>query len=198
MIYLDNGHGGMIAGKYVTAPDKMYCFGEECIYEGEFNRQVVYRVMESLDLMGIPYVNVCPEIRDVSLQTRTDRANKDWIERGMPKSIFLSIHANAGGGRGAEAFTYPGDSPADRYADILLNNMNLIGRIRTDESDGDLDKEAKFHVLRETLMPAVLLECAFMDNKSDFDKLISRDFRQKCADMVSLSLHEINEKYLKL
>ena len=40
-------------------------------------------------------------------------------------------------------------------------------KYRLDYSDGDVDKEANFYVLRKTKMPAVLLEMWFFDNYND-------------------------------
>ena len=46
------------------------------IYEGEFNRAIVNGIIERLTYLKIPYVNIAPEYRDVTLKTRVNRANK--------------------------------------------------------------------------------------------------------------------------
>ena len=44
--------------------------------------------------------------------------------------------------------------------------------MRTDFSDGDLDKERRFYVLTKTKMPAVLTENFFMDNFEEFKNIL--------------------------
>jgi len=58
-------------------------------------------------------------------------------------------------------------------------------RLRKDSSDGDLDKEAHFYVLKNTKMPAVLIECAFMDTLSpDFNLMMCESCRCRIADAI--------------
>ena len=49
---------------------------------------------------------------------------------------------------------------------------------------------ANFHVLRETHMPAVLCECAFMDNLREANLLLSDAFRRECADEICKGICE--------
>lgn len=172
IVLLDNGHGGLINGKYVT-PGKRKNWGKEgVIYEGEFNRAIVNGLIEKLTFLKIPYVNITPEYRDVTLYTRVNRANKYPAK----KSFYLSIHSNAGGGHGCEFFTSPGVTTSDQIATILGEEYKKVfpkRRLRTDYSDGDLDKERRFYVLTKTKMPAVLTENFFMDNLEEFQNILN-------------------------
>jgi len=164
-ILLDNGHGGIINGEYQTAGKRSpeWKDGSQ-LFEGEFNRAIVNGIIEELTILKIPYVNIVPELKDISLETRTNRANE------YDDSIYISIHSNAGGGSGFEAYTYYGESKSDGYAAIFYNAFTKefpTLNARTDYSDGDVDKEANFYVLRTTKMPSVLLEILFMDNFSE-------------------------------
>src|SRR5699024_8190415 len=47
------------------------------------------------------------------------------------------------------------------------------------------DKQANFHVLRESGMPAVLLEIMFIDTKKDADLLKNATFKQDMANGIS-------------
>ena len=171
IVLLDNGHGGLINGEYQT-PGKRKDWGSQgIIYEGEFNRAIVNGIIEQLTELQIPYVNIAPEYWDVRLETRVKRANTYPSD----SCFYLSIHSNAGGGYGSEFFTSPGNTRSDRIATIFgeeykkaFPNENL----RTDFSDGDLDKERRFYVLTKTKMPAVLTENFFMDNFREFDEIL--------------------------
>jgi N-acetylmuramoyl-L-alanine amidase len=182
IVLLDNGHGGLINGEYVT-PGKRKDWGDDgIIYEGEFNRAIVGGIIEQLTKLNIPYVNIAPEYWDVRLETRVKRANAY-----PPGSCFyLSVHSNAGGGSGSEFFTSPGSTKSDAIATIFGEEYQREfpnRRLRTDFSDGDLDKERRFYVLTRTKMPAVLTESFFMDNHEEFKNILNtREGRQKIVN----------------
>jgi len=100
--------------------------------------------------------------------------------------IYLSVHSNAGGGNGSEVFTSPGSTRSDDIATIFGQEFQKEfpdRKLRTDFSDGDLDKERRFYVLTKTKMPAILTESFFMDNFEEFrDILNTREGRQKIID----------------
>jgi N-acetylmuramoyl-L-alanine amidase len=52
-------------------------------------------------------------------------------------------------------------------------------------------KAADFHVLRETEMTAVLVECGFMTNKGDAELLKKASFRRLCGKEIALALADV-------
>ena len=76
IVLLDNGHGGLINGKYQTLGKRKDWGNNGIIYEGEFNRAIVNGIIQELTRLKIPYVNIAPEYWDVRLETRVKRANK--------------------------------------------------------------------------------------------------------------------------
>lgn len=182
IVLLDNGHGGLINGIYQTKGKRKDWGNEGIIYEGEFNRAIVTGIIEQLTELKIPYVNIAPEYWDVRLETRVSRANK---YAHLP-CFYLSVHSNAGGGHGSEMFTSPGDTKSDKIATIFgeeYKNVFPNNKLRTDFSDGDLDKERRFYVLSKTKMPAVLTESFFMDNFDEFKNILNtREGRQRITN----------------
>jgi len=182
IVLLDNGHGALINGEYQT-PGKRKDWGDDgIIYEGEFNRAIVNGIIEELTYYKIPYVNIAPEYWDVRLETRVKRANK----YPASKCFYLSVHSNAGGGNGSEFFTSPGNTKSDQIATLFGEAYKEAfpdRKLRTDFSDGDLDKERRFYVLTKTKMPAVLTENFFMDNLEEFQNVLNtREGRRKIID----------------
>ena len=194
IVLLDNGHGGLINGNYTT-PGKRKDWGAQgIIYEGEFNRAIVNGIIEQLTLLKIPYVNLAPEYWDVRLETRVRRANLYPAN----DSFYLSVHSNAGGGHGSEFFTSPGSTRSDAMATtfgIEFKREFPDRRLRTDYSDGDLDKERRFYVLTKTKMPAVLTENFFMDNLEEFQSILNtREGRQRIVDYHVKAIVKIKEE----
>ncbi|QTD39029.1 N-acetylmuramoyl-L-alanine amidase [Polaribacter batillariae] len=182
LVLLDNGHGSLINGEYQTQGKRKDWQEKGIIYEGEFNRAIVNGIIEQLTFYKIPFVNIAPEYWDVRLETRVKRANRFYTR----KCFYLSVHSNAGGGHGSEIFTSPGNTKSDKIATIFGEEFKEEfpnRRLRTDFSDGDLDKERRFYVLTKTKMPAILTENFFMDNFEEFrDILNTKEGRQKIVD----------------
>lgn len=183
IVLLDNGHGGIINGEYQTSGKRSPVWSDGTqLFEGEFNRSIVNRIIEMLTELRIRYISIVPELSDISLLTRVKRANK-VMDDG---TFYLSIHSNAGGGKGFEVFTSPGKTASDRIATIFGEEFKKkfpSEKLRTDYSDSDLDKEANFYVLKKTRMPAVLTENFFMDNETECREiLMSKDGRDKIAE----------------
>lgn len=181
----DPGHGGIVGGVYQTPGKRSPDLGKGVLFEGAFNRWIVNRLQEKLDRLSIPYYNVCPELEDVKLETRTLRANN--IYASDKNTYLLSIHANAGGGVGIEGYTTIGKTPSDSLGEKFLWNLRLKlkdRKFRLDMSDGDLDKESDFWVLRKSNCPAVLLELGFMDNQIDYDYLFSEEGIDNMVDAL--------------
>lgn len=173
VVLLDNGHGGLINGAPQTVERRSHALPNGArLYEGEFNRAIVNGLIQELTFLNIPYVNICPEIRNVTLTTRVRRAN---IYKNEKNVFLVSVHSNAGGGRGSEFFTSRGRTKSDPIANIFAEeyiNEFPDRRLRTDLSDGLLGKEANFTILKKTAMPAILSENFFFDNKEEVENIL--------------------------
>ncbi|MGB5819935.1 MAG: N-acetylmuramoyl-L-alanine amidase [Saonia sp.] len=195
IVLLDNGHGGLVNGKYQTLGKRSpkWADGSQ-LYEGEFNRAIVNGIVQALTRLKIPYVNIAPEYRDVSLATRMKRAN----EYSAGSSFYLSVHSNAGGGHGSEIFTSPGDTKSDKIASLFGEEFKKEfpeRTLRTDYTDGDLDKERRFYVLTRTKMPAILTESFFMDNEEECKSiLMTKEGRERVIAYHINAIMEVQQK----
>lgn len=118
---------------------------------------------------------------NVALATRVGAANK-WSA-----DLYLSIHHNAGinggSGGGIVAYSHPKSSKAsvewrDAFYDALIAHTGLKGNRSTPKATAD------YYVLRETTMPAVLLELGFMDSSADVPVILTDAYAQKCARAI--------------
>jgi len=194
-VILDAGHGGVIDGQYQTAGKRSPKWSRGVLYEGMFNRWVVNRIIEKLDRANIPYYHLAPELTDTSLKTRVKRANKIYKEDR--DTYILSIHANAGGGKGIEGFTTKGNTRSDAIGEMfmrtLIDRMDRLQNFRVDTSDGDLDKEANFYILRKPAAPAFLLEAGFMDHQKDYANLWDENYLSSLVQSLFLTIKQIYE-----
>ncbi|MCO7125201.1 peptidoglycan-binding protein [Sporolactobacillus shoreicorticis] len=76
-------------------------------------------------------------------------------------TLAVSIHLNAGGGTGIEVYQY--DSKTDAVATRVLNHICAITGLRS----RGIKKNTSLYVLRNTKPQAILVECGFVDTKTD-------------------------------
>lgn len=196
-VILDNGHGINTAGK--RSPDGR-------LREYAWAREIVKRIKNKLDLLGIESYVLVPEQTDISLEERVRRANKIHSEqkKNGKTVILLSIHCNAAGrgewlnARGWSAWTSRGKTESDKIASCFYEAAHEILdpkklKIREDKSDGDPDWESNFYIIYRSTMPAVLTENFFQDNKEDVEYLLSEEGKNDCVNIHIKGL----QKYLK-
>lgn len=118
---------------------------------------------------------------DKSISERAAEANEFGAD------IYVSVHHNAGigggSGGGVMAYVYTRvDDTTRRLQTVLYDELaaatGLRGNRVTPKSTGD------FGELRMTRMPAVLLECGFMDSTTDVPIILTREFAEKAAEGI--------------
>jgi len=198
----DNGHGGIIDGVYQTAGKRSPVWDDGTVlYEGEFNRAIVNRLMDLCDKAGIDCINLVDTQEDVSLSKRTEKANdifRQQRDKDGKSCIYVSVHANGFSQESAHGwgvYTSEGETKSDKIATILFNkaqNEFPDEKMRKDTKDGDVDKEANFWVLRKTVMSAILSENFFMTNYSNCHKyLLSEEGRDRIAKIHFEMIQEV-------
>ena len=201
---LDNGHGGVIDGIYQTPGKRSPVWPDGTqLYEGEFNRAIVNRLVKLCNDSGIECVNLVDTQEDVPLEDRTDEANDIYRKRldEDGKCIYVSIHANGfsdESANGWEVYTSVGETKSDTIATVLYEKAEKEfpnEYMRKDTySDGDVDKEANFWVLSKTVMPAILSENFFMTNYDNcHNYLQSEEGRDRIAKIHFEMIKQIEE-----
>lgn len=175
---LDSGHGGIDPqGNYVTAPDKMYEHPDgTIIYEGKFNREVRDELIQLIIYdKQMEWFIVNHGYKNMSLGERVKYANQ--LQEIHGRCIFVSIHGNAGGGKGFEVYTSVGETESDKIADVWIEEMNKIFPDKVDRGEKDRD----FYVIKNTTCPAILTESFFMDTLEDAKLMLSDSGQHKVA-----------------
>ena len=118
---------------------------------------------------------------DVSLSKRANAANA-W-----GADLYLSIHHNAGmnggSGGGIVAFCHPNAGSSTKgWRDALY--MELIQLTGLKGNRAEPLSTANFQILRQTKMPAVLLELGFMDSSTDVHAILTDTYAKSCAQAI--------------
>ena len=179
LIALDNGHGIRTPGKRTpkwTDGTKSIYTKNDFMREWEFNRGVVKRLKVELERNGFKVLEVSPTDIDTSIIRRTRAANLAKAD------IYVSVHANALGNvwnekvNGIETLT-SGKGESLALGKILQKHMVWASGLR----DRGLKDGSWLGVVKGTHMPAVLVECGFMDNPAEAKMLNMAEYRQQMA-----------------
>jgi N-acetylmuramoyl-L-alanine amidase len=118
------------------------------------------------------------------LQARVDVANNAGAR------LFVSIHANSYINSGPYGTTCYISKPGDvAFARIIARELASDGT----KDDGII--KSHLYVTLHTLMPAVLIETAFLSNPSDLALLTSSAWRQKVAQSIADGIDLYNQQY---
>lgn len=150
-IFLGVGHGGSDPGAVANG-----------LREKDLNLAIALACRDVLERHGITV-----------LMSRTKDENDDISEEirecnAYSPDLAIDIHNNAGGGNGAEVYYYHGGGTSKVLAQNILNDIVKIGQnsrgIKTKLNANGSDY---YGFIRQTKAPAVIVECAFIDNKTD-------------------------------
>lgn len=92
--------------------------------------------------------------------------------------LDISIHLNAGGGTGVEVWCY--DEKTSKIATAICTNVSAALGIK----NRGVKYSKKLYVLRKTKSPALLVECSFVDNQTDYDHWDA----DKCGDAIASAI----------
>ncbi|SHI13500.1 N-acetylmuramoyl-L-alanine amidase, partial [Clostridium collagenovorans DSM 3089] len=193
-IIIDAGHGGSDPGASSVIDGVTY-------REEEVNLKVAETLKEKLENKGFMVIMTRnANNQSVSLQDRVTIANNSKAD------LFISIHHDSFTNSSANGVTSfystwkPGLdnegvlSNTDGKYDItpcieavksqvmgaeIVNAMSSVGY----SNRGNKDRE--LYVTSRTNMPALLLECGFITNKSDISKITSNEKRNEMAEKIS-------------
>ena len=188
LLILDSGHAKNTAGK--KAPDNSF-------YEWSFNNDMQYKIKKRAEDHGIHVFlsNPTPNTTsDIGLSERATKMNNYWTSKGKPKSIMISLHANAYGddfnaARGSECYVANNASNTSKNFAKILND-NVVAAMKKIDS-GAKDRGVKtnnFTVIYKSSMPCCLMEYAFYSNKEDLkilknnkDELVEATIKAICS-----------------
>lgn len=191
-IVIDAGHGGEDGGA-VSA---------DGVVESGINLAVARDLDALLTLLGEDTVMTRTE--DISVYSegaqtlrqkkRSDLENRVALVNGTPNAVLLSIHQNSlpksTRTHGAQVF-FGGIAGSDTLAQSVQTALN--------SAVNDADKEAKrissdVFLMKNVTVPAVLVECGFLSNREETEKLQQPDYQTKLAVVIAAGFLNTQEQ----
>ena len=192
IILIDAGHGGMDGG----------ASSKNGTVEKDINLSIATKLKKSLQRIGYEVIMTREEGAEPYSSGRTirERYNEDLRKRCDLKissncDMFISIHLNHFSESkyyGAQVW-YSSFKDSAMLAGIAQNNL----KIDLEPSNKRIQKPAKnlYKILRENdTMPSIIVECGFLSNYEEEQKLKSDHFQQMIADSIIKSIGEFYSK----
>lgn len=179
LIILDAGHGGTDEGANVHS-----------VMEKRITLTTTLMAKKHLDEMG--YKVILTRSRDTYLPLN----KRVSIANNTQGAMFVSIHYNASpskSAKGIEIFYCDSKETWRANASKRLASCILFHVIDQTEAESRGVKKGNFHVIRETEMPAVLIEGGFVTNMEERNLLKDREYLDRIAKGIAKGI----DKYLK-
>ena len=169
--YLDFGHGGKDPG----------AIGPTNLKESDIALKIGMMVKEKLENAFEKVITTRDNDKYYSLDYRTKKANNENCD------YFISIHLNSASNpsaKGCEVWLYDENSKLQTLANNLCNN--LATKMNTPNRGVKYSK--KLAVLKNTKMPALLIEIDFISNKEVENYLRNDKNLKNISDTISSTL----------
>lgn len=186
-VIIDAGHGGVDGG---TSSD-------DGILEKELNLQIALKVNEFLKSMGIN--TVMTRTKDVSIHDNSattirekkvsDIRNRLKIINETKNSVFVSIHQNHFSQEkyhGTQIFYSKNNPESSSLADAV--RQSVISVLQPDNSREIKQSGSEIYLLYHAESPSVMIECGFLSNKEETEKLKDDEYQNKLAFLISLGI----------
>ena len=168
-VFIGVGHGGSDPGAVANG-----------VKEKDLNLSIALACRDELKRHGV-------EVKLSRAKDENDTLSEEIKEcNAFAPDLAVDIHNNAGGGDGAEVFHHHGGGKGKTLAENILSEVVKVGqnsrgaRVRKNSQGKDY-----YGFIRETSCPAVIVECAFVDNASDLKILATESDRQKVGRAIA-------------
>ncbi|MEE0969321.1 MAG: N-acetylmuramoyl-L-alanine amidase [Clostridia bacterium] len=186
-VIIDAGHGGEDGGTE----------GKNGVKEKDLNLDIAFKLRDILKAYGMNVILTRSEdilLYDRNVDYKGHKKSLDLkarldIAKSVPDSIFVSIHMNA----------YPSDkysglqvwySKNDTGSKLLADTVQSLIRERLQNENNRKIKAAdsSIYLLDRAVSPSVLVECGFLSNPAECEKLSDENYRRSVAFVISMAI----------
>ena len=177
-IVIDPGHGGSDSG----------AVGPNGVTEKSVSLAVALKVQNLLTQSGASVIMTRQTDRDVAWAEATNGQElQARVDKTPPNAaLFVSIHCNAFSNpatHGMETYYYHGSVEGQRLATLLNEELENFGGLANRGV-----KPANFYVLKHSLVPASLVELAFVTNPEEESLLADESYQEQLALAITRAI----------
>ena len=188
-VVIDAGHGGADPGK----------IGINGALEKDINLQIALLVKEYLEAQDVEVVMTRESEEglydaDASNKKVQDMKRRIAIIDEASPVLTVSIHQNSYPEEyvsGAQVFYYTGGKESQKLAELIQES--LIARVDA-QNHRQTKANDSYYLLKKTATPIVIVECGFLSNGAEAEKLCSQDYQERVAWAIHMGvLQYIND-----
>lgn len=185
-IVIDAGHGGSDPGK----------IGINKVLEKEINLKIAEKLKTFLEMEDIQVVmtretDAGLESADASNKKADDMRKRCQLIDDANPCFTVSIHQNSyheEAIKGAQVFYYEQSEEGKKIAECIQKHL-------IDQVDNNNKRVAKangsYYLLRKTQQPTVIVECGFLSNYEEAEKLNDDYYQEKLAWAIHMAIMEL-------
>ena len=185
VIVVDPGHGGEDPGKV----------GSNDVLEKDLNLKIAKKVIKLLEKEGVKIVTTreddnVPTSKKEDLEERIELINKT-----NPK-LTVCIHQNSfpnASVKGAQVFYYTPSEEGKEAATIIQEELRTVDT----ENQREIKANDTYYMLKNTKVPTIIVECGFLTNPEEAEKLVNDEYQDKLAKAVCDGIIKWLEKTTK-
>lgn len=181
-VVIDAGHGSDDPGK----------IGINQVLEKDLNLQIAKKVQKRLLGQGIHVVMTREDDIGFYNESETNKKIADMKKRvalinETKPDIAVSIHQNSypqESIKGAQVFYYTHSKEGERAANVMQEALKVL-----DVNNKRLAKENKtYYLLKKTEVPTIIVECGFLSNTEEAEKLKSDAYQNQVAEAICVGI----------
>lgn len=182
-VVIDAGHGGEDPGKV----------GINGAKEKDINLEIAEKVKQYLESNGI-HVEMTREsdegLHEAGASNKKVQDMKKRIEKieKIEPDIVVSIHQNSypqEAIHGAQVFFYTGSVEGQELAEEIQER--LIAKVDP-ENKRKVKANDSYYLLKKTQVPIVIVECGFLSNSAEAEKLCDPEYQDRVAWAVQMGI----------
>lgn len=182
-IVIDPGHGGNDPGKVAI----------NSALEKDVNLAIALKLKKYLEQEDMEVVMTRQEDKGLYEETDSnkkvhDMKNRLAIMEGAKPALVVSVHQNSypeESVSGVQVFYYRDSAEGKRAA--LLMQEQMIATLQP-AKEREAKENSTYYILKKTTVPTIIVECGFLSNQEEADRLTSEDYQERVAWAIHLGI----------
>lgn len=187
-VILDAGHGGFDGGAVAS----------DGTVEKDINLKITLAVAKFLRQSGFNVVLTREndvstddvETEKISTRKKSDLKNRLNLMKDYKDAVFVSIHLNkftTSAANGSQVF-YSRSEESKRLGDCI--QKSIVAKLQPENTRVNKLATSSTYLLYNATVPSVLVECGFLSNKAELEKLKDKDYQNKMAFSIYCGILE--------
>lgn len=183
VIIIDAGHGGADGGAVAS----------DGTQEQYLNLDIALKINSYLSELGYKTVLTRSDnnsIHDTDADTIrrqkvSDIHNRLKIIESYPDSVFVSVHMNyftESKYNGTQVFYSPNNTGSEKLAQHIQNSVVTL--LQPDNTRQIKQSDTSIYLLYHSSVPSVMVECGFLSNAEETEKLKNDNYRTQMAESI--------------